>query len=69
MHVFIELRNTSVQGKYQMLKKVGCLTAGAVLQYPQDCLLIVEYLPGGTLKDWLHGTDAKSVFQCFHGHI
>ena len=35
------------------------LCAGAVLHPPQVCWLVVEYLPGGNLKNWLHGTDAK----------
>lgn len=33
---------------------------GAVLQPPQDCWLVVEYLAGGTLKDWIHGTGSST---------
>lgn len=30
--------------------------AGACLQPPQNCWLVCEYLPGGTLSQWLYGT-------------
>lgn len=36
-------------------------SAGAVLQMPQDCWLILEYLPGGSLTEWLHGAEGKYV--------
>jgi serine/threonine protein kinase len=28
---------------------------GACLSDPEECLLVTEYMPGGNLKDWLHG--------------
>ena len=32
------------------------VSAGAVLQPPQHCWLVCEFLPGGTLSQWLYGT-------------
>ncbi|CAL8463015.1 g2549 [Coccomyxa elongata] len=47
------------------LREVACLAAirhpnvmqffGACLQPPEQCWLLCEYLPGGTLSQWLHG--------------
>lgn len=36
-------------------------SAGAVLQPPTNCWLVVEYLPGGTLKQWLYGTTNRNA--------
>ena len=34
---------------------------GAVIQPPKNCWLIVEYLPGGSLTEWLYGNSTKSA--------
>ena len=37
------------------------LTAGAVIQPPHVCWLVCEYLPGGTLAEWLYGKNGKGA--------
>lgn len=44
---------------------------GAVIQPPEKCWLICEWLPGGTLAEWLHGRSggrkiARTVLQRLH---
>lgn len=40
--------------------KMLCVTAaGAVVQPPSECWLVMEYLPGGTLAEWLHGKEGR----------
>ena len=33
--------------------------AGAVVQTPTNCWLLTEYLPGGTLSEWIYGMDGR----------
>ena len=37
------------------------MCAGAVIQPPQNCWLILEYLPGGSLAEWLYGRDGRGA--------
>ena len=37
------------------------MCAGAVIQPPRNCWLILEYLPGGSLAEWLYGRDGNGA--------
>lgn len=39
-------------------RMVSFLSAGATLQPPAQCWLVSEFMPGGTLSQWLYGANA-----------
>lgn len=39
---------------------------GAVLNPPEQCFILSEWMPGGTLKTWIHGDQGKGIPAARH---
>lgn len=57
---YCQFERFNLCGEYYLAAPERCqlsvvMISGACLQPPEQCWLLCEYLPGGTLSQWLHG--------------